>query len=70
MDFAWTPNFESTRLHMQMQDEQFQQLSWMCAAGLLAKFTWTKGGRVVNYIWDKAKQALIEEIPEEFGVFC
>ena len=70
MDFAWTPNFEATMLHKQMQEEQFQQLSLLCDAGFLAKYIWNKSGGMVNYIWDKAKNMLVEEVPEEFGVLC
>ena len=70
IDFAWTVNFKANQMALQIQDENSQQLAFMCAAGLLANCSWNKDGRMVSYIWDKAKEVLVEETPEEFGVLC
>ena len=59
MDF--TPNFVMNMAQKEANERSFETMAMMAGAAITAKATFNMGGRVVNFVWDKARNIWKEE---------
>lgn len=64
----YTFNFVMTAEGIAENERKFETMAMMAGAAITARATFNMGGRMVNFVWDKAKSIWREEQPTPLSV--